>query len=247
MKAFKTMLGVELKLSLRDMNMVIFALCMPAVAVVILGILFGTKPAYDGADFSFLEQSMGALSSIAICAGGAMGLPILISDYRERKILKRFQVTPVSPANILGVEIAIYALYSAASVVVNAVLGAAFFGVRLPAGPLPFLGGWLLTMACMFSIGTLVGGVAKNSKQASVIASILYFPMLIFSGATLPYEVMPRGLQIAAELMPLTHGVKLMKAGWLGLPLSAQPLPLILMIALTVLCGGLAVKWFRWE
>ncbi|EPY11207.1 MULTISPECIES: hypothetical protein [Paenibacillus] len=32
-------------------------------------------------------------------------------------------------------------------------------------------------------------------KIASAVASQLYFPMLIFSGATLPYEVMPAALQ----------------------------------------------------
>src|SRR5574344_2113945 len=100
MKTFRTMLKVEGKLSIRDMNMVIFAIAMPIVILVILGIIYGQKPAYEGADYTFLEQSFGALSSIAICAGGLMGLPILISEYRERKILKRFSVTPVSPTMI---------------------------------------------------------------------------------------------------------------------------------------------------
>ena len=41
-------------------------------------------------------------------------------------------------------------------------------------------------MVSTLSIGLLVGGIAKNMKSASVIACILYFPMLIFSGTTLP-------------------------------------------------------------
>ena len=44
------------------------------------------------------------------------------------------------------------------------------------------------------------------SKQASVIASILYFPMLIFSGTTLPIEVMPPAMQKIVRLFPLTQG-----------------------------------------
>lgn len=62
---------------------------------IILGLLYGTKPAVDGAEYTFMEQSFGALCTISICAGGLMGLPLVISEYRERKILKRFQVTPV--------------------------------------------------------------------------------------------------------------------------------------------------------
>ena len=51
------------------------------------------------------------------------------------------------------------------------------------------------TLVSTLSIGMMVGGIAKNEKMASVIACLLYFPMLIFSGATLPFEVMPGMMQ----------------------------------------------------
>lgn len=51
MKRFFTFLKTELKLSLRDMNMPIFAVIMPLVIFIILGIIYGTKPAYDGANY----------------------------------------------------------------------------------------------------------------------------------------------------------------------------------------------------
>ena len=98
MKSFRTLLKNELKLNIRNMNMVIFAVIMPLIVLIILGFIYGTKPAEDGAAYTFIEQSFGALCSISICAGGLMGLPLVVSEYRERKILKRFQVTPVSPA-----------------------------------------------------------------------------------------------------------------------------------------------------
>ena len=54
-------------------------------------------------------------------------------------------------------------------------------------------------MVSMLSIGMMVGGISPNTQIASVVASILYFPMLIFSGATLPYEVMPNTLKKVAD------------------------------------------------
>ena len=119
MKTFKTMLKNEMKLSLRDMNMVIFAICIPLVVLIILGVIYGNKPASPGAAYTFLEQSFGALTTIAVCAGGVMGLPLVVSDYRNRKILKRFKVTPVSPAMILAVQVAIYTIYSVASLILR--------------------------------------------------------------------------------------------------------------------------------
>ena len=247
MKTFKKMLKVETVLSLRDMNMIIFAIVMPLVVIIIVGIIYGRKPAFEGAEYTFIEQSFGAISSIAILAGGMMGLPILVSDYRERKILKRFYVTPVSPAMILAVQVTIYAMYSACSLLTVWLVAKLFFGFRMHGSWLSFLGGWLMVLISMLSIGMMVGGIAKNSKQAGIIASVLYFPMLIFSGTTLPYEIMPRPLQIFSSLLPMTQGIKLLKAASLGLPMDSVLTSIIVIIVLAVTCIGISLRAFKWE
>lgn len=247
MKTFKTLLKTEGKLSLRGLDMFIFAICMPIVVVIILGAVFGDKPAFDGAEYTFLEQSFGAVSTIAICAGGVMGLPLVVSDYRSRKILKRLKVTPTDPALILAVQVAIYTLYSIASLILVYATGALFFRFQLKGSWLPFLGAYLLVMLSMFSIGLLVGGIAPNTKIAGAAASLLYFPMLIFSGATLPYEVMPVAFQKAADLLPLTQGIKLLKAASLGLPMERVFIPVTVMIAIAVICIGISLRFFKWE
>ena len=247
MKAFNTMLKTELKLSLRGMDMFIFAICMPLVVLIILGVIYGNKPAFDGASYTFMEQSFGALAAIAICAGGVMGLPLVVSDYRNKKILKRFQVTPVSPALILVVQVIIYIIYAIVSLVLLFAAGTAFFGLRLQGSFLQFTGGYLLVIVSMFSIGLMVGGIARDTKVAGVIASILYFPMLIFSGTTLPYEVMPSALQKVADILPLTQGIKLLKVASIGLPSENAILPMVIMTVLAIICIAIAIKCFRWE
>ena len=54
MKRFYTILKTELKLSIRGMDMIIFAICMPLVVISVLGIIFGSRPAYPGAGYTFL-------------------------------------------------------------------------------------------------------------------------------------------------------------------------------------------------
>jgi ABC-2 type transport system permease protein len=247
MRTFSTLFKTELKLSLRDMNMIIFAICMPVVVMIIIGIIYKNKPAFEGAGFTFLEQSFGAVAAIAICAGGVMGLPLVVSDYRHKKILKRFKITPTSPALILAVQVAVDAFYSIVSLILVYVTAKVFFGYQLSGSWLGFLGAYFLVMLSMFSIGLMVGGVAPDIKTASILASVLYFPMLIFSGATLPYEVMPVPLQTAADIMPLTQGIKFLKAASLGLPTSGILIPVIVMIALAVICISISVRFFRWE
>ena len=228
------------------MNMVILAIIMPLAIFLILGIIYGKKIVYDGADYTFLEQSFGAVSAVAICASGLMGLPLAVSGLREMKILKRLCVTPVSPVLILGVELAMYVIYCAVSLATLSV-AALLWGVQLRGSLLAFLGSWAITMLSTQSIGMLAGGVAKDTKQASVIASILYFPMLIFSGTTLPIEVMPKTMQKIVSFFPLTQGLTMMKNTFLGIRMESILLPICVMVGVIVLCTIFAICFFRWE
>ena len=247
MKSFITLFKNELKLNIRNMNMVIFAVIMPLVVLVILGLIYDTKSAANGAAYTFMEQSFGALCSISMCAGGLMGLPLVVSEYRDRKVLKRFQVTPVSPLKLLIVEFSIYVMYCLVSMLTLIPTAMLIWNVRINGSWSAFWGSWLLTMVSTLSIGMMVGGVAKNSKSASVIACILYFPMLIFSGATLPFEVMPAAMQKIVSVFPMTQGIGLMKSTFLGLHNQNVWFSVVVMVAVTVICTGIAAKFFKWE
>lgn len=247
MKTFRTMLKTELKLSLRGMDMFIFAICVPLVVLIILGVIYGNKSAFDGAEYTFLEQSFSALATISICAGGVMGLPLVVSDYRSRNILKRYKVTPIRPSMILLVQVTIYTLYALVSLLLLYFTATLFFGYQFRGSPVMFFGGYLLVIVSMFSIGMMVGGIAPNTKMAGAIASLLYFPMLIFSGATLPYEVMPAILQKIANILPLTQGIKLLKSASLGLQADAALAAVVIMLVIAVICTGISLKFFKWE
>lgn len=247
MRSFITILKTELKLSLRGMDMFIFAICMPIVVLVAIGIIYGSKPAFEGANYTFLEQSFGAITSIAICAGGVMGLPLVVSDYRSKHILKRFKVTPVDPIVILLVQVAIYALYSLVSIISLFLVAKLFFKFNMQGSVLNFILGWLLVMISMFSIGIMVGGISKDSKIAGVIASALYFPMLIFSGATIPYEVMPNIMKNIVDVFPLTQGIKILKSATLGQTVENIIIPIFIMLIIATICSIVAIKCFKWE
>jgi ABC-2 type transport system permease protein len=247
MKSYLTMLKTELKLSLRGMDMVIFAIFMPIIILIILGLIYGKQPAFDGASYTFVEQSFGAIASIAIVAGGVMGLPLVISDYREKQILKRYQVTPIRPIKLLLVQVTIYTLYAFLSLVSLMIIAKLFFSFSISGSLGEFIFGWLIVLISMFSIGIMVGGIAKNTKIAGIIASLLYFPMLIFSGATLPYEIMPLPMQKVVDVLPLTQGIKILKAATLGIPLESTLLPIIILACISLVCSFIAIRFFRWE
>ena len=93
----------------------------------------------------------------------------------------------------------------------------------------------------------MVSGIAKNEKMDSVIACLLYFPMLFFPGTRLPFEVMPEIMQRIVAFFPLTQGIQLMKAASLGMHTESIWMPAAVMGTVTILCTGVAVKCFKWE
>ncbi len=176
-----------------------------------------------------------------------MGVPLVLSDYRHRKILKRFKVTPVSPSILLTVQFVVNFLVSVLSLLGVYAVSAIFFGFRFGGNLGEFLLAYLLVLLSVYSIGMLAASISPNMKAAELICSILYFPMLFLSGATLPYEIMPKAMQKASDILPLTQGIKLLKGAALGLPAENMLIPVIVMLALAVICIGLSVRFFRWE
>ena len=101
MNAFSVLLKIELRLALRSIDMLLFAVFMPVVVLIVVGLIFGGVDA----DFGMIEDTFGAFLAIGICAVGLMGLPLGLAEYRNRKVLKRLQVTPAHPALLLAVQV----------------------------------------------------------------------------------------------------------------------------------------------
>lgn len=247
MKAFSTMFRTESKLMLRDMNVPIFGVGFPLIFAVILGLVAGNKPAYTGADYTFLQQSFGALVSIGICATGLMGMPLTISDYRHRKVLKRFKVTPVSPAMLLLVQFMINLMMSLVSLLLVYAACYILFGYRMTGSFGVFILSYLLVLLAMYGIGMMLASVSPDMKTANILCSLVYFPMLLLSGATVPYEVMPKLMQKSMDFLPQTQGIKLLKASSLGIPAGNITFQVILMLGIAALCIIVSLRCFRWE
>ena len=176
-----------------------------------------------------------------------MGIPLTIADYRDKKILKHFFTTPCSPVWILGSDMlcgGVTALLSAVSV---ALVSVVFLGYEMMGNILAFIGSWLLTLVSMFSIGLLMASLCRTIKSVNAVTSLVYFPMLFLSGATIPYELFPSGLQKVANFLPLTQGIKLMKAVSMGIELENVWKIVLLLVGITAVSTVISVKTFRWE
>lgn len=91
-----------------------------------------------------------------------------------------------------------------------------FSGRKLVSNMLIFIAVWLLTMLSMFSIGLMVASLCRTTKSMNIATSVLYFPMLQFSGVTIPAEVFPKSVQAVIKWLPLGIGINSLKKVSIG-------------------------------
>ena len=136
-----------------------------------------------------------------------MSIPITVVELRAQGVLRRMYCSPCSPARVLACDTLASGVMAVISTLLLTVAAVVIFGYRMSGNVLAYMGLWLLTMLSMFSIGLMVAGLCRTTKSMNVATSLLYFPMLLFSGATIPAEVFPAGFRAVAKLMPLGVGI----------------------------------------
>ena len=245
MKRFFKLYTIEQKLALRSGDMLLFGLAMPVGIMVLITMIAGNKMAGDG--YTYLESSFASLIAVGICAAAFMGIPLTIADYRDKKILKHFFTTPCSPVWILGSDVLCGAVTAVLSAVFVSLISVVFLGYEMRGNIWAFMGAWILTLASMFSIGLFMASMCRTIKSVNMVTSLVYFPMLFLSGATIPYELFPTGLQKVADILPLTQGIKLMKIVSMGQEMDSVWKIVVLLVGITLVCSVVSVKTFRWE
>lgn len=245
MKRFLKLYLIEQKLGLRSGDVIVFGIAMPVGIMVLIAMIAGNKMAGEG--YTYLESSFASLIAVGICASAFMGVPLTIVDYRDKKILKHFFATPCSPMWILGSDVLCCAMNAMISAVAVSFVAIVCFGYHMRGNVVLFIGAWLLTMISMFSIGLLLASLCRTVKSVNAATSLVYFPMLFLSGATIPFELFPAGLQKVASFLPLTQGIRLMKAISMGISTDSVWKIALLLTGITCVCGFVSVKTFRWE
>lgn len=246
MKRFLKLYTIEQKLGFRSCDGIIFGILMPVGVLLLIAMIAGGKTAGDSG-YTFLQSAYASLIAVGICAGAFMGVPLTIADYRDKKILKHFFVTPCSPVQLLGADMLCNAVNAILSAVAITVVATVIFDYRMEGNPAIFIGAWILTLVSMFSIGFMMASLCRTVKAANAVTSAVYFPMLFLSGATIPFELFPKGLQKVASVLPLTQGIRLMKAASMGVQMDDAVKIVMLLIGITVVCSLISVKTFRWE
>jgi ABC-2 type transport system permease protein len=176
----------EIKLSLREPTVAIFALAFPLILLYLLLNSFGTQPDPDFSGVNSADYYVPAYIAGTIAATGLIAIPVHLSAYRERGILRRFRASGIAPRSVLIAQILVASLIVGVGVVVMVALGNASFALSAPASWTTVIGGFVVATVVFCAVGVALASLLPSARASQAVGLVLFFGMFFISGGGPP-------------------------------------------------------------
>ncbi|MEY8428632.1 ABC transporter permease [Lachnospiraceae bacterium 46-15] len=245
MKVFAVICKMELQLFMRDFFSFFFVLVFPVLMLFLFGGIYGNTPIYDGADVKMMDISVPAYSVMVTGVTGLMSLPLTLSGYKEKKIYKRFDATPVGKKSIILAQVFTNLIMTLIGIVILLVVGTLLYQIQIKGAFFSIFVSVLLSIGAMFSMGFLFTAMGRDLKSTSLLCYLFYFIMLFLSGATMPDMLFPDTIKKISDFLPMTYAVDLMQGVFAGGSLRMHGTELLILGSVTVICSGVGAVLYR--
>jgi ABC-2 type transport system permease protein len=178
---------------------------------------------------------------------GMMAVTVTMATYRENGILRRLQTTPVSPLVVMSAQVIVVFLMTALGTLLLISAGKIFYDIEIPGNAFSIAAGFVLSSLSFFGVGFILASILPTARTAQVTAMVLMYPMLIFSGAAWPRDLMPAAVQNISAFFPLTYVVNLLRGLWMGESWGAHLLDVCILVVMLGLGVLISARTFRWE
>ncbi|MGY1702421.1 ABC transporter permease [Geodermatophilus sp. SYSU D00766] len=233
------LLAFQLRRIGRNRQYLLFTVVLPAAFTVFFTQVFAGQP-------GGVSQEQAAATMVAMMAygaiGAALGATIRLSFDRASGWLRQLRVTPVPPAAVVTVDVAVGMLLTLPPLLVVAATGRLVNGVRLAPGE---WAGLLLVLwlgsAVFVALGLLLGWALEQEAAGGAIG-VVATVLAVLGGLWVPVELFPSGLRAVAHVLPSYWYAEAGRAAAGG---SVPVLPLLVLTGAAAVCAALTVAVAR--
>ncbi len=136
---------------------------------------------------------------------------VAIVRERERGNMELLIATPVSRAELMVGKVAPYVAIGLLQTSVVLALGAWLFRVPVAGSLADVYAAAMLLIVANLSLGLLISTRAQSQFQAMQMTFFVFLPSILLSGFMFPFAGMPKLAQWLAEVLPLTHFLRLIR------------------------------------
>jgi imidazolonepropionase-like amidohydrolase/ABC-type multidrug transport system permease subunit len=245
MKPYLALITLDLKLALRQKSVLFFNYLFPFI-------FFITFAQIEHADRGggTMAQVLTMVIILGVLGNGLFGAGMRTVQDRESNVLRRYKVTPITPAPILISMTIVGWMLFLPFVLLMFFLAHFGYGMPWPSSLGSILIFLTLGIMAFRAIGMILASVANSMQESQILVQLVYLPMLFLSGATFPTSIFPDWLLTVTNFLPATYLVSglqgmMLRKGHEGLIQNREAAgALVLTIAVGLF---VSYKLFRWE
>jgi ABC-2 type transport system permease protein len=241
MRSLLRLAATEMKLFVREPMVLTFVFAFPVLTVLILGGVFDDDdPNFEGALPS--DYYIAAYIGVVIAAIGLVMLPVHLASYRERGVLRRFDVSRYPRWALPAAWILVAMAITIVAVAVLLVTGYLVYGLPTPDDLALVVVDTLLGAFAFISIGIALGMALPSARSAQGLGMLLFFPFFLLGGAGPPPDAMGDPMSSIANVVPLTHVVRSIQEPWLDLGSPTGHVLVLAALAVLATAGWVALS-----
>jgi ABC-2 type transport system permease protein len=241
MRSLLRLAGTELKLFVREPMVLTFVFAFPVLTVLILGGVFDDDdPNFEGTIPS--DYYIAAYIGVVIAAIGLVMLPVHLASYRERGVLRRFEVSRYPRWALPAAWILVALAITAVAVAVLLATGQLVYGLPEVDDLAGVVVGTLLGALAFISIGIALGLAMPSARSAQGLGMLLFFPFFLLGGAGPPPDAMGDPMSTITNAVPLTHVVRAIQEPWLDLGTPTGHLAVLAALAVVATAGWITLS-----
>jgi ABC-2 type transport system permease protein len=171
---------------------------------------------------------------------------VAIVRERERGNLELLITTPVRSSELMLAKILPYVFIGLIQVTLVLVLGVLLFDIPLRGELIDVYWVCLLFIIANLALGLVFSTVAQTQFHAMQMTFFVLLPSILLSGFIFPFDGMPRAAQWIAEVLPMTHFMRLIRGVVLrGASLAELSSELVILGVFTLVAMTIAVLRFN--
>jgi len=247
MRVLLRMTWVEIKLLVREPVTLIFSFAFPVLVLVLLGGIFGKHGEQHAAyrHIATMNWFVPAYVGLVTASIGTISIPVHLSNYRERGVLRRFRASGIHESVLLGTQMLVGLSIALVGGIAIAIVGTVLYDGRTPASVPEVLLAFIVAVFTFAAIGALLSALAPTARAAQGIGLLLWFWMMFVSGTDGPLDLLPSWMLATGKALPLYHVVLTLADPWNGYGINWVQLGLVAGVG--IVAGVMAALAFKWE
>src|SRR5579864_2140784 len=206
MKAYLELIKIDIKLAMRQRVVIFFNYLFPLVFFFAMSSALKARSTPGSAAY-VLTMSL----VLGILGSGLFGAGVRAIQEREMNILRRYKVTPITPGPLLAASMVTGLIVFMPNIIMLLLLSHYWYGMEWPGQMGALLLFVALGLVAFRAIGLVIASVANSMQEGTILVQLLYFPMLLLSGATIPASVFGPTIQVVSQFIPATYLVGAMQ------------------------------------